>query len=67
MDVGQKLSEQSSIRQDIAKSRWEIERLRLPVLAAAIFHQARFCRVADEPDEVQMSKLARMTLHQKSR
>ena len=111
---GQKISEQSSVRQDIAKSRCEIEQLRLLVLAAAdkmdkhgakqsrdlismlkivapkmcqdvadraiqihggmgvsqdtpladIFHQARFCRIADGPDEVHMSQLARMTMHQ---
>ena len=31
---------------------------------ARIFHQARFCRIADGPDEVHMSQLARMTIHQ---
>jgi acyl-CoA dehydrogenase len=111
---GRKISEQSSIRQDIAKSRCEIEQLRLLVLYSAdrmdklgnkasrdfismmkivapqmcqdvadraiqahggmgvcedtpigqMMLQARFCRIADGPDEVHMSQLGRMTIHQ---
>ncbi len=109
---GRKLSTQSSIRQDIAKSRCDIEQARLLTLAAAdkldrygnkiakeqiamikivapqmcqnvadraiqafggmglsrdvplaeIFAYARFVRLADGPDEVHMSQLAKLTI-----
>ena len=109
---GQKISKQSSVRQDIARSRCEIEQCRLLVLQAAdamdrggleaalpyvsmvkivgpnmaqavadramqvlggkgvsqdtlvpaVFLQARVCRIADGPDEVHMSQLAKLTI-----
>ena len=111
---GQKLSEMTSIRQDIATSRCEIDQARLLVLAAAeamdrdglkgamdyiamvkivapsmcqrvadramqafggagvcedtpipeIFLTARLMRIADGPDEVHMSQLAKRTIRQ---
>ncbi len=111
---GQKLSEQSSVRQDIARSRCEIEQARLLVLKAAaemdragakgardyismvkiigpaladnvaqraiqvfgamgvsqdtpmasMWKLARIMRIADGPDEVHMSQLAKLTIRQ---
>ena len=111
---GQKLSEQSSVRQDIARSRCEIEQARLLVLKAAaemdrsgakgardyismvkiigpglaqtvaeramqifgakgvsqdtpipqLWSLARIMRIADGPDEVHMSQLAKLTIRQ---
>ncbi len=111
---GQQISAQSSVRQDIAKSRCEIEQARLLVLKAAaemdrsgakgardyismvkivgpamaeavaqraiqihgakgvsqdtpmahIWAMARFMRIADGPDEVHMSQLAKLTIRQ---
>ena len=111
---GQKLSEQSSVRQDIARSRCEIEQVRLLVLKAAaemdrsgakgardyismvkivgpamaekvaeraiqvfgakgvsqdtpmpgLWAMARIMRIADGPDAVHMSQLAKLTIRQ---
>ncbi|MEZ5231460.1 MAG: acyl-CoA dehydrogenase family protein [Acidimicrobiia bacterium] len=111
---GQKLSDQSSVRQDIARSRCEIEQCRLLVLKAAaemdrsgakgardyismvkivgpqmaqnvieraiqvfgamgtsqdvpfthLWGMARLMRIADGPDQVHMSQLAKLTLRQ---
>ena len=111
---GQQLSAQSSVRQDIAKSRCEIEQVRLLVLKAAaemdrsgakgardyismvkiagpkmaqdvaeraiqifgakgvsqdtpmadLWVLARFMRIADGPDQVHMSQLAKLTIRQ---
>ncbi len=111
---GQKLSDQSSVRQDIARSRCEIEQARLLVLKAAaemdragakgardyismvkiigptladnvaqraiqvfgamgvsqdtpmasMWKLARIMRIADGPDEVHMSQLAKLTIRQ---
>ena len=114
MAFGQKLSDQSSVRQDIARSRCEIEQARLLVLKAAaemdragakgardyismvkiigpalaenvaqraiqvfgakgvsqdtpmasMWKLARIMRIADGPDEVHMSQLAKLTIRQ---